>query len=126
KRYAIKECEPYLITEEELAALPDPFLQGTWSWILGCFHNWRGMPDAAIRLFRNLPGSANLIITNRLWNWWTEAVALGTAGEYEVALQLLDNTIRTCERVDDVPVQGRALNTVGWIYTQLHDHERAL
>jgi class 3 adenylate cyclase/tetratricopeptide (TPR) repeat protein len=126
ERYAIKECEPFLISEEELFALPDPFLQGSWSWILACFYTWRGEPEATIRLFRNLPETANLIITNRLWNWWTHAVALGTLGEYEAALLLLDDTIRTCERVQDVPVQGRALNTVGWIYTQLHDHERAL
>jgi len=125
KRYPIREAEPLLISEEELAALPDPFLQGTWSWILGCFHTWRGQPEATIRLLRGLPPAANQIITNRLWNWWTEAVALGTTGEYEAALRLLDDVIRTGERVDDVPVQGRALNTVGWIHTQLHDHGRA-
>jgi len=126
KRYAVKEVEPLLISEEKLAALADPFLQGTWSWILGCVYTWRGQPDATIRLYRTLPDTINLIMTNRLWNWWTEAVALGTVGKYDAALRLLDDTIRTCERVDDVPVQGRALNTVGWIYTQLHDHLRAL
>jgi class 3 adenylate cyclase/tetratricopeptide (TPR) repeat protein len=126
KRYAVKEIEPILISEAQLAALADPFLQGTWSWILGCNHTWRGEADATIRLLRSLPETANLIITNRLWNWWTEAVALGTVGEYEAALRLLGDTIRTGERVGDVPVQGRALNTVGWIYTQLHDHVRAL
>jgi class 3 adenylate cyclase/tetratricopeptide (TPR) repeat protein len=126
KRYAIREVEPFLISEEELGALPDPFLQGTWSWILGCCYTWRGEADATIRLLRSLPDTANVIITNRLWNWWTEAVALGTVGEYEAALRLLGDVIRTGERVDDVPVLGRALNTVGWIHTQLHDHARAL
>ena len=126
KRYAIREVEPFVITEEELAALPDPFLQGTWSWVMACGYNWRGEADATIRLVRSLPDTATLVITNRLWNWWVEAVALGTLGEYEAALRLLDDIIRTGERVDDVPVLGRALNTVGWIHTQLHDHVRAL
>jgi tetratricopeptide (TPR) repeat protein len=65
-------------------------------------------------------------MTNRLWNWWTQALALGTKGEYEAALRLLEDTVRTCERVGDVPVRARALNTVGWIYGELQDHGRAL
>jgi tetratricopeptide (TPR) repeat protein len=126
RRQAVREAEPFLISEDELAALTDPFLQGTWSWVLACVYTWRGEPDATIRMLRSLPETANQVITNRLWNWWTEAVALGTTGEYEAALRLLDDIIRTGQRVDDVPVLGRALNTVGWIYTQLHDHGRAL
>ncbi|HKY74773.1 MAG TPA: tetratricopeptide repeat protein, partial [Acidimicrobiia bacterium] len=126
KRFPFPEVERFLISEDELAELSDPFLQGTWSWVLGCFHIWRGHPHDTIRILRGLPDAANLIITNRLWNWWTLAFALGTAGEYETALQVLEDTIRTCERVGDVPVHGRALNTIGWIHTQLHDHGRAL
>ena len=53
-------------------------------------------------------------------------MALGTKGEYEAALRLLEETVRTGERVGDVPVRGRALNTVGWIHGELCDHRRAL
>jgi tetratricopeptide (TPR) repeat protein len=126
KAFPFPELERFLISEEELAALGDPFLQGTWSWFLGCVHTWWGHPDDALRVLRNVPEAATHVMTNRLWNWWTKAVALGTKGEYEVALRLLEDTVRTCERVDDVPVRARALNTVGWIYGELQDHGRAL
>jgi class 3 adenylate cyclase/tetratricopeptide (TPR) repeat protein len=124
--FPFPEGERYLISEEELADLTDPFLQGSWSWFLACCHTWWGHPDDALRVLRNRPKATNQIITNRLWNWWCEAVALGTKGEYEAALRVLDDIIRTGERVGDVPVLGRALNTVGWIYAQLHHHTRAL
>jgi class 3 adenylate cyclase/tetratricopeptide (TPR) repeat protein len=120
------EGTQYLISEEEMAALTDPFLQGTWSWFLACCHTWWGHPDDALRVLRNRPEATNVIITNRLWNWWCEAMALGTKGEYEAALRVLDDLIRTGERVGDVPVYSRALNTVGWIHTQLHNYARAL
>jgi class 3 adenylate cyclase/tetratricopeptide (TPR) repeat protein len=126
RRFPIPEGERFLISEEELASLGDPFLQGTWSWSLALFHTWYGHPDDSLRLLRNRPEATDQIITNRLWNWWTEGLALGTKGEYEAALRLLEDTIRTGERVGDVPVLSRAFNTVGWIYTQLHDHTRAL
>ncbi len=124
--FPFPEGERYLISEEELAALTDPFLQGSWSWFLACCHTWWGHPEDSLRVLRNRPEATNQIITNRLWNWWSEAMALGTKGDYEAALRVLDDIIRTGERVGDVPVLSRALNTVGWIYTQLHDHTRAL
>jgi class 3 adenylate cyclase/tetratricopeptide (TPR) repeat protein len=126
KRFPFPDLERLLISEEQLLALPDPFLQGTWSWVLGCVHNWWGHPDDALRVLRNLSKASAQVMTNRLFNWWTQALALGTKGDYDAALRMLEETIGTCDRVGDVPVRARALNTVGWIYGELEDHGRAL
>jgi tetratricopeptide (TPR) repeat protein len=58
--------------------------------------------------------------------WWLEAVAQGGKGEYEQALALLENTISTTARIDEVLFRARSLNTIGWVYSELQDHQRAM
>jgi len=90
--------------------------------------NWRGDFDAAIasyeRWMRELaPHGAVVMVPVS----WAGAVALGGRGEYERALRVLDDVIATCERTSALPdFLARALNTVGWIYGELHDEARAL
>lgn len=122
----IPEAVPLMIAEREMAALPDPFTQGTWNWGLGIFEYWRGRSDEALSVLRAIPESAARIVTTRLFNWWVQGMALGTKGEYESALRVLDQALGTSEHVGDPHVRPRALNTIGWIYGELEDHERAL
>jgi tetratricopeptide (TPR) repeat protein len=65
-------------------------------------------------------------MATRLIHWWDEARALGGRGDYEAALTQLDGLLAMCERVGDVVVKVRALNTVGWIYGELQDLRRAM
>jgi hypothetical protein len=69
---------------------------------------------------------AGRIVANRLWNDWSESLALATMGNYEEALRLLEILQSTSERVGDVLIRPRVFNTVGWIYGELEDHQRAL
>jgi tetratricopeptide (TPR) repeat protein len=59
-------------------------------------------------------------------SWWAEALTRGGKGEYERALQLLHDAVTTGERIGEVWVRRRALNTLGWLYGELQDHQRAL
>ena len=55
-----------------------------------------------------------------------QALALAGKGEYERALALLHEVVATCERFGEHFFQGRMLNTLGWIYGELQDFDRAI
>jgi class 3 adenylate cyclase/tetratricopeptide (TPR) repeat protein len=120
------EAERLLITADQAAALPDIFTQGNWNWLLGFFEYWRGDADAALRILREMPEAAGRVVFNREWNSWVQAMSLGTKGEYEAALRILQGIQATSDRVNLTLMRPRVLNTIGWIYGELQDHERAL
>jgi tetratricopeptide (TPR) repeat protein len=105
--------------------LPDPLTQGTWNWALRLLEYWRGRSDEAISVLRAMPEPAARIVTSRMFNVWIQAMALGQKGEYEPALRLLEEVAATSEHVGDVLVRARAFNTLGWIYAELEDPQRA-
>src|SRR5260370_6156591 len=65
-------------------------------------------------------------VTNRLFNWWIRGMALASRGDYNSALPLLRKTVDMCERVGDWQVRSRVVNTIGWVFAELEDHEQAL
>jgi hypothetical protein len=122
----IPEAVPLLLSEHDAMALPDPFTQGTWSWSLGIFQYWRGHNDQALSVLRAIPEPAARIVVSRLMSWWVESMVLGTQGDYDAALRLLDEALATSEYVGDVIARPRILNTIGWIHGELEDAQRAL
>jgi tetratricopeptide (TPR) repeat protein len=122
----LPEAEPLLITPDEAAALPDPFFQGAWNMALGFLEYWWGRPDEALRILQAIPEEAARVMFNRLTNWWAQTLALGTRGDYDAALSLLQHMKTTSERLDDTLMRARVLNTVGWIYGELQDPGRAM
>ncbi len=74
-------------------------------------------------------GDANAAMPNifaRLQFDFFQALALAGKGEYERALALLHEVVATCERFGEHFFQDRMLNTLGWIYGELQDFERAI
>jgi tetratricopeptide (TPR) repeat protein len=65
-------------------------------------------------------------LINFLFIRWFEALALGGKGEYQEAIALLQDIIDTCERVGEVMVWARVLNSMGWIYVELCNHKLAM
>ena len=61
-----------------------------------------------------------------LGNQWCGAAARAGKGEYSRALAILDEVLKTCDRVGHVFFSIRTVNMIGWIYSELQDHERAL
>jgi tetratricopeptide (TPR) repeat protein len=90
--------------------------------------NWAGHFDDALQVLERWRAAAegSRRITHLLWNQWAEALARGGRGEYEQALALLADLMATCVRVGDVHTRARALNTMGWVYGELQDHQRAI
>ena len=120
----VPEAEAYLISREQAAALPDPHLAGFWNWWLGYVHYSRGDSDQALDVLADMPEAAPMV--HRLFGRWCEGLALATRGQYEAGLAAVREVIDTSDRVGSVLFQPRAVNTVGWIYAELEDHQRAL
>ena len=57
---------------------------------------------------------------------WANALALGPAGQYERAIEDLQEVIRFCERAGEPLFPMRSINSIGWVYGELENHERAL
>lgn len=94
--------------------------------MLGSVQHWLGRHREAVGTFRHLSDAAGRIVANRLWVGWVETLALGTLGEYEEALRLLETLQSTSERVGDVLILPRVFNTLGWIYGELQDLQRGV
>jgi class 3 adenylate cyclase/tetratricopeptide (TPR) repeat protein len=121
-----EEVEPLLSWAETVPVMPDPFTDGWWNWYRGLVQYWRGHFDQAVGTLEAFSEDAERMVTIRLANWWTRGMALGGRGEYESALALLLQTLDTCERVGDWQVRPRVVNTIGWVFAELEDHEQAL
>jgi tetratricopeptide (TPR) repeat protein len=122
----VPEAEAHLISWREAAALPDPQLAGFWNWWLGYIHYSRGDCDEALEVLSEMPEAAAQTILHRLFGLWVEGLSLATKGEYEAGLARFEEVLATSERVGSALFQPRVVNTMGWVYGELEDHERAL
>lgn len=101
-------------------------------WLCGEFDvlrwNWKGRFDeaiAAIDIWMERLSSHGAVATAP--TAWAGAVAHGGRGNYVEGLRLLSHAIEVCERTGAMPdILARALNTTGWIYGEIEDHDRAL
>jgi tetratricopeptide (TPR) repeat protein len=123
------EAQPILHEAETLAPLVDDPISRAWlSMLNGLRTTWPGRFDAALAIlerWRRATEESHQMIAI-LGNRWVEALARGAKGDFEQALTILAEIVTTCERVGEVWIRMRALNTIGWIYHELQDHERAL
>lgn len=120
------EANPLLAVVAREEERLDNVGRGIWSWLSGRLETWAGRFDEALRnLERHRPAAeASTGISH--WHGWVEGCALAGRGDYQAALDRLDQTLATCERVGDLIVRIRLLNTFGWVYAELQDHRRAL
>jgi tetratricopeptide (TPR) repeat protein len=47
-------------------------------------------------------------------------------GNYQIALDLMEDVIGLAERAGENPYRARAYNTIGWIYREIEDHQKAI
>ena len=120
------EAEPLLAVVERDTARLDAVGQGLWSWLNGRLEAFAGRFDESLRKLAEGRPAAERSMANLLWHQWIEAMSLAGRGDYERALSLLEQTLATCDRVGDLIIRMRIPNTVGWIYSELCDHQRAL
>jgi tetratricopeptide (TPR) repeat protein len=87
---------------------------------------WEGRFDDALKIQAHWRGTTQKGGVSFLMNSWVEALAHGSNGRYERALAILEDVLVTGKRMGEPFWLARALNTVGWIYSELQDHHRAM
>jgi class 3 adenylate cyclase/tetratricopeptide (TPR) repeat protein len=88
--------------------------------------NWQGRFREAVDGIRKLRPFDGVAKPVALFLDWFEVLALAGHGEYQAALDQIEPVVADAERVGDVFAGLRAMNTIGWIYGELQDNERAV
>jgi tetratricopeptide (TPR) repeat protein len=88
---------------------------------------WAGQFGSGIEILERLRGAQEerqvfALVSDR---WWEGLLHAGR-GEYQRALALWDELLPICERTGEVQTPIQTMNSVGWVYNELHDYERAL
>jgi len=123
------EAEPLTRTAEDLAPKVGDRLTEAWWGVSGSLGSiWAGRFNEALEVLERWRGAAEKgrQITTLLWHRWEEALARGGRGEYQQALVLLTDVLAICTRVGDLHTRARNLNTIGWLYGELQDHQQAM
>ncbi len=122
------EADRFAATATELAEKVDePFARALWS-LMALRPHWEGRFDEALahlahwRPAVEASGSAAMMLGHQ----WVEGLARGARGDYEGALALLQGLVQEGERVGEVLFWARGINSLGWVYSELQDHHRAL
>ncbi len=105
----------------------DPMSVGHWMFFASMLENWKRRYEAAAKRakeWRDLSPETPQIMV--LHVRWTEALTNAGAGNYREAIELLHGIVADCERIGEIAVRARALNTLGWIYCELQDHSRSI
>jgi tetratricopeptide (TPR) repeat protein len=97
-------------------------------YLAGLIHNWEGGYTEALRSLsksvqiarkHNLPGPM-------LQGLWSKGLALTGRGDYDEARVTLEEGLALSEKVGDEVWGNKILNSLGWLYGECGDLERAL
>ena len=87
--------------------------------------NWTGQYDAAIELAVQGVESAQLMQQNAhyLRCSWVQGAALSAKGAYDEGLRILNDGLALAEKMGDAGYVPRFVNTLGWLYIEVHEYE---
>ncbi len=124
----LRQCERLLTEAENIVdASSEPFAR--W-WVphgRAVLLGWAGQFDSGIEILDRLRGAREeqqvmAVVGDR---WW-EGILQAGRGEYQRALALWDEVLPFCERTGEVATRMKTMNSIGWVYHELGDYERAL
>ena len=124
-----KDAAPLLEAASALAPrVADEGNRAVHARLVAFIHNWRGRYAEAVATMERWQAATegNVGWYFQLTNSFAEGLILGSKGAYRQALAALHGSLIIGERLGDHYAHGRCLNTLGWIYSELEDHERAL
>jgi predicted ATPase/class 3 adenylate cyclase len=98
----------------------------SYMW-LNLIYNWRGQfeqshiySQKAIEVADN-----NYLAFPTVMCRFAFALGLGGHGRYNEAITIMKDSIVLCKRMNEIVVQARLCNTLGWVYNELCDWDRA-
>ena len=94
----------------------------------GLIKNWEGnYAEGVSRLSEGvrIAREHNLVVP-LLWTLWISGVVLIGKGDYDDGLAALEEGLGFCEKVGDEVMGHRVLNTLGWLWAEFGDFERAI
>jgi tetratricopeptide (TPR) repeat protein len=97
-------------------------------WIPGTLKNWQGEYAEASLLLSNamhLAREQNLLFP-LLYICFTYGITLTGKGDYDAALAVLQEGLALSEKVGAEVLRPRLLNSLGWLYSEVGDLDRAL
>ena len=123
-----EEAEAYATALEPVVYdANDPITIGHWKVYRALDMGWRGRYADALAILRRemrVQHSAFPMILQTYMSW-TEGLLLGAVGQYRASIEKLRRVIADNERMGEVATRARAMNTLGWVYTDLQDYARA-
>ena len=123
------EARPFLHVADTLEEeVEDPFHRGWWMMLRPCVPIWEGRFDDALSFLERRRGIIQAIpnISIRVNVQWRYALAWIGKGAYQQALDIIQEILATCDRTGEVVTWPRVLNTMGWLCSELQNHERAM
>ena len=94
---------------------------------LNLIYNWRGQFDQShIYSQKGMQiADKNYLAFPTVMTRFGYALGLGGDGRYNEAIKIMKDSLALCVRMNDKVVQVRHLNTLGWVYNELCDWDRA-
>ncbi|HEY8172281.1 MAG TPA: tetratricopeptide repeat protein, partial [Dehalococcoidia bacterium] len=97
--------------------------RGFWIELLAFERSWRGAYADAVAVTDD--PADDVPVTLEVGIAWGRGVALAGNGLYNEALVVLFAALALTERIGEAIYRARILNTIGWVYGELQDFERA-
>jgi class 3 adenylate cyclase/tetratricopeptide (TPR) repeat protein len=105
-----------------------PLFKSWHRWSVGVFTGWTGDFNGAVAIAQQArrDAEASHSMSMVLFSAWVEAMERVGRGDYQEAFDILRQNLMTCERVGEVQARARMMNTLGYCYGELENHDHAL
>jgi class 3 adenylate cyclase/tetratricopeptide (TPR) repeat protein len=116
--------EAFTISRAAGARPPEVFSLG----FIALLNNWEGRYGEASEQIAEAVRVAkdHGLLVPHLWAVWISGVVGIGKGDYDEALVALEEHLAVCEKAGDEIMSHRVLNTLGWIWAEFGDVERAI
>ncbi|MFP6584518.1 MAG: adenylate/guanylate cyclase domain-containing protein [Candidatus Hydrogenedentota bacterium] len=108
------------------STVDEPFFQALWGAFLPLGQYWKADFDDSILTISQWRPQIDSVLVAQIICEWVTCLSLGGKGEYEEALSRLKAAHQFTDRIDNVFYLIRILNTIGWIYGEVHHLEEAI
>lgn len=104
----------------------DPLFQALWGAFLPLHQYWQAGYDESFETIERWRPAIDSVLVAQIISEWVTCLSLGSKGEYEEALRRLNDALEFTDRIGNTFYSIRVLNTIGWIYGEIHHLDEAI